>query len=73
MESFVGAIAFWAALASLAFYIVLVWVLIRFIRAIEKIADNLWAIARTHARSAEAIEKVASKIEEIPDNENIGK
>ena len=45
MESFVGALAFWAALASLAFYIVLVWVLIRFIRAIEKIADRIERIA----------------------------
>lgn len=72
MESFVGAIAFWTVLVSLAFYIILVWVLIRFIRAIEKIADNLWSIARTHTRSVEAIEKIADKIEKIPDNKDTG-
>ena len=71
MESFVGAIAFWTALVSLAFYIVLVWMLIRFIRAIEKIADNLWSISRTHTLSVEAIEKVADRIERIVDNRNI--
>ena len=70
MESFVGAIAFWTVLVSLAFYIILVWVLIRFIRAIEKIADNLWSIARTHTRSVEAVEKIADRMERITDNEN---
>ena len=59
MEAFIGALAFWTALVSLAFYIVIIWVLIRFARAIEKIADNLWTISRTNTRTVEAIEKIA--------------
>ena len=60
----------WAVIA-LSFYIFLFWVLFRAIRALEKIADNLWAISRTNASSVEAIEKVANRIERIAGNENI--
>ena len=60
---------FWGILV-LGFYIFLFWLLLRAIRALEKIADNLWAISRTNARSVEAIEKVANRIEKIVDNEN---
>ena len=59
----------WAVIV-LVFYIFLFWVVIRAIRALEKIADNLWAISRTNTRSVEAIEKVANRIERISDNEN---
>ena len=73
MEAFIGALAFWTALASLAFYIVIIWVLIRFARAIEKIADNLWTISRTNTRTVEAIEKIADKIERAAENTNVRK
>ncbi|RKU13909.1 hypothetical protein C6502_01815 [Candidatus Poribacteria bacterium] len=63
-------LAFLGLVISLVFYIVLFWVLIRFIRAVEKIADNFWSIARAHTRSVDAIEKVANRIERIADNEN---
>ena len=73
MEAFIGALAFWTTLASLAFYIVIIWVLIRFARAIEKIADNLWTISRTNTRTVEAIEKVADRIERVAENTNVRK
>lgn len=69
MES--GIIVF-GLLISIAIYIFLFWVIMRAIRALEKIADNLWAISRTNTRSVEAIEKVADRIERIADNENTG-
>ena len=59
-----------AFLISLAFYIFIFWLVFRAIRALEKIADHLWAISRTNTRSVEAIEQVADKIEKIADNEN---
>ena len=67
MES--GIIVF-GLLISIAVYIFLFWIIMRAIRALEKIADNLWAISRTNTRSVEAIEKVADRIERIADNEN---
>ena len=57
-------------LIVLAFYVFIFWLIIRAIRALEKIADNLLAISRTNTRSVEAIEKVADRIERIPNNEN---
>lgn len=60
-------------LLSIVFYIFLFWIIMRAIRALEKIADNLWAISRTNTRSVEAIEKVADRIEGIADNENTRK
>ncbi len=59
-------------LLSIVVYIFLFWVIMRAIRALEKIADNLWAISRTNTHSVEAIEKVADRIERIADNENTG-
>ena len=67
MES--GLIVF-TLLLSVAVYIFLFWIIMRAIRALEKIADNLWAISRTNTRSVEAIEKVADRIERIADNES---
>ena len=66
MEGF----AFFGILISIAFYILLFWVIIRAVRAIERVADNLWAISRAHTRSVEAIERIAGKMERIADNEN---
>ncbi len=57
-------------LLSIVVYIFLFWIIMRAIRALEKIADNLWAISRTNTRSVEAIEKVADRIGRIADNEN---
>ena len=57
-------------LVSLGFYIFLFWLIYRAVRAIEKIADNLWAISRANTRSVEAIEKIADRMEKIADNEN---
>ena len=57
-------------LISCAFYIFIFWLIFRAIRALEKIADNLWAISRTNTRSVEAIEKIADRMERIADNEN---
>ena len=62
--------AVFALLLSIVVYIFLFWVIMRAIRALEKIADNLWAISRTSTRSVEAIEKVADRIERIADNQN---
>ena len=67
-----ASIAFFGILISLAFYIFLFWILFRVIRAIEKIADNLWAISRTNTRSVEAIERIADRIEKIAENEDAG-
>ena len=60
-------------LGTAAFYIALFWVIFRVVRAIERIADSLWAISRTNTRSVEAIEKVADRIERIANNENTRK
>ncbi len=65
MEGF----AFFGILISIAFYILLFWVIIRAVRAIERVADNHWAISRAHTRSVEAIERIAGKMERIADNE----
>lgn len=65
----IGFAAF-AFLIGLVFYIFIFWLVIRAIRALEKIADNLWAISRTNTRSVEAIEKIADRIERIAGNEN---
>ena len=59
-------------LIPLVFIFLLFWLLFRVARALEKIADNLWAISRTNTRSVEAIEKVADRIERIAGNENTG-
>jgi hypothetical protein len=66
MEGF----AFFGILISIAFYILLFWVIIRAVRAIERVADNLWAISRAHTHSVEAIERIAGKMERIADNES---
>ena len=42
-------------LVAIAFYIFIFWLVIRAVRAQEKIADNLWTISRTSVRSEEAI------------------
>jgi hypothetical protein len=65
MEGF----AFFGILISIAFYILLFWVIIRIVRAIERVADNLWGISRAHTRSVEAIERIAGKMERIADTE----
>ena len=70
MDLGTGFLAFFWGIIVLAFYIFLFWLVFRAIRALEKIADNLWAISRTNTRSVEAIEKVADRIEKIADNEN---
>ncbi len=62
--------AFFPFVLTVALYIFLFWIIMRAIRSLEKIADNLWAISRTNTRSVEAIEKVADRIERIADNEN---
>ena len=36
------------------------WIIIRVVRAIERIADNLGTIGRAHTRSAEAIGRIAN-------------
>ena len=58
-------------LVSIAFYIFIFWLVIRAIRALEKIADNLWTISRTSVRSEEAIQQIADRVNRIADNENI--
>jgi len=70
MDLGTGFLAFFWGIIVLAFYILLFWLVFRAIRALEKIADNLWTISRTNTRSVEAIEKVANRIERIADNEN---
>ena len=70
MDLGTGFLAFFSGIIVLAFYILLFWLVFRAIRALEKIADNLWTISRTNTRSVEAIEKVANRIERIADNEN---
>ena len=58
------------AIIVLVFYIFSFWVIIRVIRAIERIADNLGTIGRAHTRSADGIGRIAAKVERITDNEN---
>lgn len=58
---------------TLAFYTLLFWLFFRAIRAIERIADNLWAISRANTRLADATEKIADKVERIANNENTRK
>ena len=70
MDLGTGFLAFFWGIIVLAFYILLFWLFLRVVRALEKIADNLWAISRTNTRSVEAIEKVADRIERIADSEN---
>ena len=70
MEGF----AFFGILISIAFYILLFiffffGLLYESVRAIERVADNLWAISRAHTRSVEAIERIAGKMERIADTE----
>ena len=62
--------AVFTLLLSIVVYIFIFWIIMRAIRALEKIADNLWAISRTNARSVEAIEKVADRMERIAGSEN---
>ena len=50
-----GGFVVFGLLITLAFYIFIFWLILRTIRALEKIADNLWAISRTNTRSVEAI------------------
>ena len=70
MDLGIGFLAFFWGIVVVAFYILLFWLFYRIVRALEKIADNLWAISRTNTRSVEAIERVADRIERIADNEN---
>ena len=70
MDLGTGFLAFFWGIIVLAFYILLFWLVFRVVRALEKIADNLWAISRTNTRSVEVIEKVADRIERIADNQN---
>ena len=57
-------------LVSIAFYIFIFWLVIRAVRALEKIADNLRTISRTSVRSEEAIQQIADRVNRIADNEN---